>query len=146
MAKDRDYQIEGIVFRQKGQSPEDIEFLLLKRTSQRGGFWQSVTGGAFLKENKIDALKRELKEELGIKEKDIKNIVDTNYSFSFVDDDGDKLQEYVYGMEISPEQEITISKEHTETRWVTLKESLKLLKWRENKKGFKKLHKIIINS
>lgn len=142
MARDRDYQINGIVFKREGESPKNIKFLLLKRTLQKGGFWQSVTGGAFFSEDKIEALKRELKEEIGIK-KGVKNIINTNYSFSFIDDEGNGLQEYVYGIEIDPKQKISISKEHTKYKWVTLQEALKFLKYKSNKKGFKILYKII---
>lgn len=143
MAKDRDYEINCIVFKREGKSPKDIKFLLLKRIPKRGGFWQSVTGGALFSEDKIEALKRELKEETGIKESDIKNIIDTNYSFSFVDEEGDELREYIFGVEVNPNQKIILSKEHTKVRWVDFETALKLLKYKENKKAFKTLYEIL---
>lgn len=143
MVKDRDYQINCIVLKRQGRLLKDIKFLLLKRIQRKGGFWQPITGGAFFSEDKIAALKRELEEETGIKQKEIKNIINTNYSFSFVNDEGNKLQEYVYGVEINPNQKIVISKEHTEARWVGFKTALKLLKYESNKKGFRMLYEIL---
>lgn len=140
MLKDRIYQINCIIFKRIGESPKDIRFLLLKRQPEKGGFWQSITGGVYPKEDKIKALKRELQEEIGVKE--IKKIIDTNYSFSFITDEGDTLHEYVFGIEIDPKQKISISKEHTKYKWVKLKEALKLLKYESNIKGFKILYKI----
>jgi len=143
MLKDRVYQIEAIVFRRKGEKPKDIEFLLLKRVPKSGNFWQPVTGGVHFKEKRMDALKREIKEELNVNENEIKKIINTNFSFSFVNDDEDKLDEYVYGIEVNPKQKITISKEHTEAKWVNFKKALKMLKYKNNRDGFKKLYKII---
>ena len=45
------------------QSEEKIEFLLLKRTEERGGFWQGVTGHTERGEKTIDVAKRKLLEE-----------------------------------------------------------------------------------
>lgn len=138
--KKRTYQINCIVFKRMGK---DIKFLLLKRNPQKGGFWQPITGGARPDEDKIKVLKRELREETGIKK--IQKIIDTKYSFSFIDENGNKLKEYVYGVEIDPNQKITLSKEHTKEKWVSLKEALKLLKYESNKKGLKVLFDIIKN-
>jgi lipoyl(octanoyl) transferase len=146
MAKDRVYQIEGIVFRRKGEKPKDIDFLLLKRIPEGGGFWQPVTGGVHVKEKRMDALKRELKEEVNINTKNIEKIINIRHSFSFINRDGNKLDEYVFGVEIDPKKEIAISREHTEAKWVNLKKALKMLKYKNNKDGFKKLYKIILNS
>ncbi len=141
MPKTRVYQINCIVFKRVGKLPADVRFLILKRNPQKGGFWQPITGGARPNEDKIKVLKRELREETGIKK--IKKIINTKYSFSFMGDDDKKLKEYVYGVEVNPNQKITLSKEHTEAKWATLKEALKLLKYESNKKGLKKLYKII---
>ena len=45
----------------------EIQYLLLKRISNLGEFWQPDTGGLEEGETKIEALKREIKEETGIK-------------------------------------------------------------------------------
>lgn len=63
--RDRVSQINCIVFK-----PEEIgyKFLVMKRSEDRGGFWQPITGGVKEGENQIAALKRELQEETGITE------------------------------------------------------------------------------
>ena len=55
-------QVQGILFRTiNGKA----QYLLLKRIKE--GFWQPVTGGIEEGETKIEALKREVREETGIK-------------------------------------------------------------------------------
>jgi len=57
--------IQTIVYRNKGK---EIELLLLKRTAERGGFWNVVNGTLELQESAIDCRKRELFEETGIQD------------------------------------------------------------------------------
>jgi len=56
-------QVQGILFRKIN---EEIQYLLLKRKPEREDFWQPVTGGLEEGETKIEALKREVREETGI--------------------------------------------------------------------------------
>jgi len=135
----RDAQIEAILFR-RGKSG-GILYLLLKRTEKRGGFWQPVTGGINFQESPMEALRREIKEELGIFMPIA--IIDISYTFSFKDAYGRSLTEYVYGAEINEKQEIRLSAEHTEYRWVGYEEARTLLKWEGNKIGLARLHSIL---
>jgi len=57
-------QVQGIVFR---ETDRGVEYLLLKTTPEREDFWQPVTGGLEEGETEVDALKREVSEETGIK-------------------------------------------------------------------------------
>lgn len=57
--------IQSIVYRKKGQ---EFEVLLLKRTAERGGFWNVVNGTLELKDSVINCRKRELFEETGIQD------------------------------------------------------------------------------
>ncbi len=133
-------QIEGIVFRKKDKK---IEYLLLKRTSRRGGFWQPITGGLEEGETLIESLKREIKEETGVKE--IISIIEKVYYFEFTDPH--LIKEYVFGVEISPTKKIIIDAgEHSAFRWCTFEEAIKLMKWEENKNAFKKLNVILCKS
>jgi rubrerythrin len=54
-----------------------------------------------------------------------------------------QIKEYAYGVEVSPNEKITISHEHTQHKWCTYKEALKLLKHKENKETLKKLNHIL---
>ena len=55
-------QVQGILFRKING---EIQYLLRKR--QKQGFWPPVTGGIEEGEKRIEALKREVSEETGIK-------------------------------------------------------------------------------
>lgn len=137
-ADNRVSQINCIVFKPERSG---YKFLVLKRREDRGGFWQSVTGGVQEGEDQISALKRELREETGISE--FRQIINLKYSFSFCLPRLGNLTENVYAIEIKPEVEVVLSAEHTEYRWLDFEEALGLLKYDTNKEGFRKLWKIL---
>lgn len=149
----RTTQLECIVFRRKNDS---YEFLILKRISSKGGFWQPVCGG-MEKEDKslLDAAFRELKEEANIQRKDILNILSNVHYFEInkhylTGNPISPIKEYVFGFEIKPNFTITLDKniypEHEEIKWVSFEEALTLLKWENNKDGFKKLNNLLNNT
>jgi len=136
-------QVQAILYR---KTNTETQYLLLKRISNRGGFWQPVTGGIEKGETKTQALKREIQEETGIKNltKIIKNVHTYEFRDLFKQENRQRLiKEYAYGVEVSPNEKITISQEHTEHKWCNFKEALKLLKYKENKESLKKLNKIL---
>ena len=127
-------QVEAIIFRRNGNK---VEYLLLKRLPERNGFWQPVTGGVEEGETRKEALCREIREETGIK--NIIAVLEDLYLFEF--SDPNLNQEYVYGVEVSPSEEIVLDrKEHSEYRWCSFQEALQLLTWKENKKALRKLN------
>jgi len=133
-------QIEGIIFRKKDNQ---TKYLLLKRTSNRGGFWQPITGGLEEGETLIESLKREIKEETGLKE--IIRIIESVHYFEF--SDPHLIKEYVFGVEVSPTEKIIIdAREHSSFLWCTFEEAIKLMKWEENKKAFEKLNDVLFKS
>jgi len=132
-------QVQGILFRKING---EIQYLLLKRTLEREGFWQPVTGGLEEGETRVEALERELLEETGIK--NLVRIIEDVYYFELPTILHEK--EYVYGVEVLPTEEIEIdNREHSEYRWCSLQKALKLLKWKENKEALEKLHEILSN-
>jgi 8-oxo-dGTP pyrophosphatase MutT (NUDIX family) len=135
-------QIEAIIFRKNNQ---EIEYLLLKRTQKKGGFWQPVTGGVEEKEREREAVIREVKEETGVEE--ILAIIEDVHYFK-LEENG--IDEFVFGVEVSPEAEISIEKniypEHDEFKWCNFEEALNLLKWPGNKEGLKKLNEKLVNN
>ena len=132
-------QVEAIIFRRNSNR---IEYLLLKRLPERNGFWQPVTGGVEEGETLTGALRREIREETGI-ENLIRVKEDIHY-FEFSDPNLNK--EYVYGVEVSPADEVVLDgKEHSEYRWCGIKDALQLLSWKENKEALEKLNTILGN-
>jgi len=132
-------QVEAIIFRKNGNK---TEYLLLKRVPEKNGFWQPVTGGLEEGETRTEALFREIKEETGIKNPI--RVIEGLYYFEFSDP---KLnQEYVYGVEVFPTEEVVLDgEEHSEYRWCSFREALQLLSWKENKEALKKLNTILGN-
>ncbi|HUV98375.1 MAG TPA: NUDIX pyrophosphatase [Candidatus Paceibacterota bacterium] len=128
-------QVEAIIFRREGGK---VEYLLLKRRPERNGFWQPVTGGVEEGETREEALRREVMEETGVKS--MVAVIEGLYYFEF--SDPNLNQEHVYGVEVSPSEEIVLDgEEHSEYRWCSFHEALQLLHWRENKEALRKLNK-----
>jgi 8-oxo-dGTP pyrophosphatase MutT (NUDIX family) len=127
-------EVEAIIFRRNDKS---IEYLLLKRLPQKNGFWQPVTGGVEEGETRKEALRREIMEETGAK--NIVKVIEGLYYFEF--SDPNLNQEYVYGVEVSSSEEIVLDpKEHSEYRWCSFQDALRLLHWKENKAALRKLN------
>jgi len=57
-------QVEAIIFK---RTDGENQYLILKTIPERGGFWQPIAGGLEEGETKKEALKREIKEETGIR-------------------------------------------------------------------------------
>lgn len=132
-------QVEVFLF--KRLSNKEVLFLMLKRTLERGGFWQPITGNVNKEESFEEAAKREVREETGVNF--TSKFIDLKYSFDFFDDN--RLQhEVVFGAEINKDEEISLSSEHTEFEWVDKERALNsYLKWPGNKEGLKRLSQIL---
>jgi 8-oxo-dGTP pyrophosphatase MutT (NUDIX family) len=127
-------QVEAIIFR---RTESVIEYLLLKRLPERNGFWQPVTGGVEEGETREEALRREVAEETGVR--NMVAVIEGLYYFEF--SDPNLNQEYVYGVEVSPSEEISVDqREHSEYRWCSFQEALQLLHWKENKEALRRLN------
>lgn len=119
---------------------DKIEFLLLKRTEERGGFWQGVTGHTEKGENTINGAKRELLEETSFIPK---FIFQTEYSYTIkikeemknqFPPDATELTEYVFIARIDQDDDPTIDpQEHVDWKWCSFEEAMELLIWEENK-------------
>jgi len=131
--------IEAILFK---KLDKEIQYLLLKRTPESGGFWQPITGGLEEGETKIQALRREIGEETGIK--NVIQIIRDIYRFEFCDPH--LIKEYAFGVQIPVNEEVVLNKkEHSEYRWCNFHEALRLLHWKENKEALRKLHEALIS-
>lgn len=141
-------QVECIIYR---RIDSKIEYLVLKRIPEKGGFWQSPTGGFEDDDGSLlNACYREIYEETGINQNDILSVYENVYIFQFEDiylDQNHIMTEYVFGFEVNPDVTITLDGnvyvEHEEYQWVSFKEALKLLKWQNNKDAFSKLNELL---
>jgi dATP pyrophosphohydrolase len=130
-------QVEAIIFRRNGGL---IEYLLLKRFSDKNGFWQPVTGGLEEGETRTEALHREIREETGLK--NFIRVIEDLHCFEF--SGPNLIREYVYGVEVSATENVVLGgKEHSEYKWCNIQEALKLLHWKENKEALEKLNTIL---
>lgn len=127
-------QVEAILFQQ--EKDEKIIFLMLKRNSEKGGFWQPITGNVKPNETFAEAALREMQEETEIMK--ALELIDTGYSFDFFDDNRTQ-HEKVFGIRVASGTIVRLSKEHTEFRWVNKTDALNYLKYPGNKTGLLKL-------
>jgi len=128
-------QIEVIVFI---KSESGCKYLILKRNSKKGDFWQPITGNVEFGESFEDATRRELMEETGITK--VKRSFDLEYTFSFHDDNRTQT-ERVFCVEVLEGTTINLSSEHTAYKWVSKDEALSTLIYPGNKKAFEMLGK-----
>ncbi len=118
----------------------EFKVLILKRTPEKGGFWQPLSGGIEEGENSYDTIKREVFEETGIQ--DIKNVFDLDYTFTFKAPISRKwMRDICFAAEIDNLFDVKLSNEHDEYKWCNKKEAKKLLKWKCNLIAYKKLLK-----
>jgi lipoyl(octanoyl) transferase len=100
--------------------------LLLRRTSERGGFWQTVTGRLEEGESPARAAARELHEELG-RELEVVDL-DYRHAFALGEQLPPRLVEESGFVARWPEgQEPRLGAEHDAAEWVSLEEAARRL-------------------
>jgi dihydroneopterin triphosphate diphosphatase len=121
----------------------EYKFLIIKRVPADGGFWQPLTEGLEEGETIEECLKRGIKEELGI-ETTIK-VTERIWSFSWENKRGEPNIDLVYGVELSIDEKVTINPaEHSEYKWCSFNEAIKLLEKDSNKEAFMKFKEKIM--
>ncbi len=132
--------IQNIIYRRKATT---FEVLLLKRNEDRGGFWNVVNGTMELNESAIECKKRELFEETGIQE--VVSWSEEIHRFSFTLHD-DVFTVIVFTAEVGVGQEVVINEEHTEYRWVSFDEAIRMVKFDDDKKGLHKCQEKLVSN
>ncbi|RKI11442.1 lipoyl(octanoyl) transferase LipB [Corallococcus sp. AB030] len=111
-----------------GRGPE-ARVLLLRRTPERGGFWQTVTGRLEPGESPVEAARREVAEETGLR----LPVVDLAYRHAFAL--GEVLppklvEEHGFAVHASPDTQVRLGPEHDAFEWVDVPTALARLPFR----------------
>ncbi len=110
-------------------SPETKQYLLLHRSEQKdygAGIWECLTGRVNQGEGFQDALRREVREELGV-EVQVQHILGTTHFYRGTPDPENELVGVVFLCSLADQTAIRLSAEHSEYRWLTAAKTLDLL-------------------
>lgn len=131
--------VDAYVFRQISVG---YKFLLLKRadTKMYEHLWQGVAGKIENGESAWQAALRELVEETGLK---AKRMFIADHVSKFYEEIGDRINLVpVFGIEVESE-EVRLSDEHTEFRWMDVDEAEQTLVWNGQKKGIRTVYEML---
>jgi 8-oxo-dGTP pyrophosphatase MutT (NUDIX family) len=121
-----------------------LKILLLKRTQEKGGFWQPISGGIEEGEVPKDTVRREIIEETRLA--DYIRTLDLDYTFTHRTSKNGNLmnmRDFCYAVEVKEEVIVNLSNEHVEYKWCTIKETKQLLRWELGLIALQKLVDII---
>ena len=125
---------------------DKVEYLLLKRKLHWKG-WEFPKGGRDKGEKILDTVKREIKEETGLKALKIKKFdVSGKYKYDRELDDRPGIlgQDYkLFSAEVKKGKVKLdkIHKEHSDYKWVGFDKALKMLKWSNQRKCLRIVNK-----
>jgi dATP pyrophosphohydrolase len=128
------FQVLVIPFRRRA----GIEYAVLRRADV--GWWQFVSGGGEDDETPLQAAERETEEELGIAARrrlvrldSMATVPKNSFAASATwGEDVYVIPEYCFAIDVA-EEDVVISLEHTELRWVGYDQARDLLKWDGNR-------------
>ena len=126
------------------QTDDGLKFLLMKRNLNKiyEHLWQGVAGKIEDGETAPEAAIRELKEETGF---DPVKVFVADHVSRFYEGHGDRINLVpVFGIEVNSD-EVILSEEHIDFKWVTIKEALNTLVWNGQKKGIQTVHDMVIS-
>lgn len=131
---------KGIVIVTYSKTEDKIEYLILKRILHWKG-WEVPKGGLDKKEDLTKAVKREIKEETGLKVLDIKRFpISGKYKYhkELADREGIVGQTYkLFSAEVKKGKinfKKNHDKEHSDYKWVDYETALKKLTWPNQRK------------
>jgi lipoyl(octanoyl) transferase len=140
------YQV--LIYIRRRRTPDSAEYLLLRRTAARGGFWQGVTGGVEEHESLAQAARREVVEETGYQQ--FTSFLPLNFRYRFPLDrerwghlyapEVETIIEECFGAEVGLDQgePVLDPSEHDQHLWLGAQQALALLTWPENREAFRR--------
>jgi dATP pyrophosphohydrolase len=134
--------IDAYIFR---QTESGLKFLLMKRaeTKMYEHLWQGVAGKIEAGEKSWEAAIRELKEETGF---DAVRMFVADHVSHFYETHGDRINLVpVFGIEVDRE-DVTISEEHCEFKWVNFETARDTLVWKGQKEGIIAVNDMLISN
>jgi len=134
--------VDCYVFR---QTDDGLKFLLLKRNQDKlyEHLWQGVAGKIEGDETASEAAIRELREETRLEP--VRMFVADHVS-RFYESHQDWINLVpVFGIEVDSD-DVTLSEEHCDYKWVTLDEALEHLVWRGQKQGIQVINEMVLNA
>lgn len=117
----RSESVCALVFR---RSAVGGQYLMLRRTASRGGFWQSVSGHVKRGEGAAGAARREVREETGLEPQAVILLEKVNIFFEPHDDA--VYLEPCFGVEVTGDEPV-LSHEHDACCWVAIADALRLV-------------------
>jgi dATP pyrophosphohydrolase len=123
-----------------GQS-EGFEYAIFQRRDGDGATWQAVAGGAEMNESPLDAAKRELEEETGLRPERRWVRLDAHATVParvFRDRETWGASVYVvhelaFGVEVGRSEAVRLSREHLSVDWLSYLDARERLKWDSNR-------------
>lgn len=141
------FQILAIPYRMVDGQPL---YCVLRRADSHD--WQFIAGGGEDDETPLRAAVREIAEEGGVTARDIIQLRSICYIPADIfpkrhlyhwPEDLYVLPEYSFGFPCG--EEITLSREHTQCRWLPCQEAREMLRWDSNRTALYELHQRLIN-
>jgi 8-oxo-dGTP diphosphatase len=105
-------------------------YLLLRRSASKdflSGDWECVTGRVEQGESFVQALKREVWEEIGIDQVQIEFLIGVTHFYRGAERSENELLGAIFGCTIQAVEQVRIEDEHSELRWVTAQKALEML-------------------
>ncbi|MEM4625187.1 MAG: NUDIX domain-containing protein [Candidatus Pacearchaeota archaeon] len=118
---------------------EEIKYLLLKRELNWKG-WEFPKGGLEEGESEVEAVKREIKEETGLRAKKInRHSLKGRYYFKKKNSHLPYIgQTYtLYSAEVNNDKIRYDKREHSDYRWLNFKEAIRKLTWTNQKRSLR---------